>query len=675
MNKNYIFNRSAFSQSKGHDIKRKSSKGLVTGLVLASTIVLLGASQPASADEATAASGSSDKVVSVEEPPTAADSQTSTSDTENTAASDQTADAADIDTDTESVATDTDSPSSQTADSAIDSDVIRADAAHYHERYDWDEARGRDRDAQRARVITFADANAQSNSSRVSIDGKTITINQAGTYTLTGSGNGYSIGIADNVTDAVTFNLKTLDLRDSNISARKDLTLNILSDSSLASSTANTIEAGGALYISGKNKAALVLKSTVGHAIKADNLKVKKVNLDLTSAKDGIHATKKVTIDGSAITIKSDDDGIKVKDESDVNSADLKIEDSTLTINAQHKGLAAYDEVTVDGASTITITSGHEGIEGRFVNLKKGNITINAGDDGINASEWTDKDDADLSKLKNSPSDIKNDLGIFIKGADISLIGYGDGVDSNGKIIITKGSLKSQNITNYNSALDHDGDALISGGTAWAIGHMGFFQGFSNGTKQAYVSAIVSGLAGDTITIIDSKGRVVAQTTSEVDFDHVVFSSKDIRKGKTYTVTTSDGHTATVTGTKDYTQHSKGNVPDGTPPLLPNGKKPAFPGNGVPPEKNPANPNKDPKNDAKDGDNDDKHHAKLTESDAKSIALSDAGLMESDVKSLKVEGDSDDDIPVYEIEFKRGDTEYDYTINALDGTITEKDIS
>ncbi|EMP69818.1 hypothetical protein D823_10453, partial [Streptococcus sobrinus DSM 20742 = ATCC 33478] len=160
MNKNYIFNRSAFSQSKGHDIKRKSSKGLVTGLVLASTIVLLGASQPASADEATAASDSSDKVVSVEEPPTAADSQTSTSDTENTAASDQTADAADIDTDTESVAADTDSPSSQTADSAIDSDVIRADAAHYHERYDWDEARGRDRDAQRARVITFADANA-----------------------------------------------------------------------------------------------------------------------------------------------------------------------------------------------------------------------------------------------------------------------------------------------------------------------------------------------------------------------------------------------------------------------------------------------------------------------------------------------------------------------------------
>ena len=49
--------------------------------------------------------------------------------------------------------------------------------------------------------------------------------------------------------------------------------------------------------------------------------------------------------------------------------------------------------------------------------------------------------------------------------------------------------------------------------------------------------------------------------------------------------------------------------------------------------------------------------------------------MESDVKSLKVEGDSDDDIPVYEIEFKRGDTEYDYTINSLDGTITEKDIS
>ncbi|MFC3932022.1 PepSY domain-containing protein [Streptococcus dentapri] len=70
-----------------------------------------------------------------------------------------------------------------------------------------------------------------------------------------------------------------------------------------------------------------------------------------------------------------------------------------------------------------------------------------------------------------------------------------------------------------------------------------------------------------------------------------------------------------------------------------------------------------------------KQPARLSSTDAKSIALSDAGLTESGVTALKVEADSDNDIPVYEIEFKQGNTEYDYTVNAVNGTIVEKDIS
>lgn len=53
MSKKFLFNRSVFSNAKGHDVKRKSSKGLVTGIALAGAIVLLGGSQIASADNVT----------------------------------------------------------------------------------------------------------------------------------------------------------------------------------------------------------------------------------------------------------------------------------------------------------------------------------------------------------------------------------------------------------------------------------------------------------------------------------------------------------------------------------------------------------------------------------------------------------------------------------------------
>ncbi|MGT2907055.1 PepSY domain-containing protein [Streptococcus dentiloxodontae] len=64
----------------------------------------------------------------------------------------------------------------------------------------------------------------------------------------------------------------------------------------------------------------------------------------------------------------------------------------------------------------------------------------------------------------------------------------------------------------------------------------------------------------------------------------------------------------------------------------------------------------------------------ISSNDAKAIALKDAGLSEANVTALKVHPDSDNDTPVYEIEFKNGKTEYDYTVNAVTGAITEKDI-
>ena len=607
MNKKVLFNRSVLSKAKGHEIKRKSSKGLVTGIALAGAVVLLGSSPLVSADDlqtwesgtaSSAVTNTADADTQASDSPDKSGSQTSETDSasENPAASEPVSEAKGAElgssegaaeksgaTAEKQEVSDQAAKSDTQTETPASSEAATADEAEQASDY----YRGHDgRSKSRNSAIQFDEAGARTSSAGVSIDGKNVTITSAGTYTLAGSASGYSISVADQVTDPVKLRFDAVHLSESRIYSPKDLEIRILADSSIVSSLNNTIETGGALYISGRKRAGLEIASREGHAIKAASLQANNALLTLSSAnKDGINADSSVFIKRSTVTISAGDDGIQAKDKTDVNSGDVEIKDSVVTITSGHKGITASDEITVTGStSTITITAGFEGIEGRYVHLNKGNIKIKAEDDAINAVEWTGKDDADLSKLTNSPDDIENRVAIVISGAHIDAISTGDGMDSNGDLIITAGSLKTQSITDYNSALDYDGTGFTSGGTTWAIGHMGFAQGLSTGTKQAYVAAIVSGLAGDTITIRDSRGRIVAETGADVDFDHIVFSSRVIREGQTYTVTSSDGHQATVTGTKETTNHPSGRIVDKkTVPLLPNGHHPAFPGNGTPP--------------------------------------------------------------------------------------------
>ena len=66
--------------------------------------------------------------------------------------------------------------------------------------------------------------------------------------------------------------------------------------------------------------------------------------------------------------------------------------------------------------------------------------------------------------------------------------------------------------------------------------------------------------------------------------------------------------------------------------------------------------------------------AAVTESDAKSIALNNAGLSETDVTGLRVEIDRDDGRTEYDVEFYVGNVEYSYEIDAVSGEILSSEI-
>jgi len=63
----------------------------------------------------------------------------------------------------------------------------------------------------------------------------------------------------------------------------------------------------------------------------------------------------------------------------------------------------------------------------------------------------------------------------------------------------------------------------------------------------------------------------------------------------------------------------------------------------------------------------------IGKSKAKSIALKHAGFSSSEVTGLRCEYEVDDGVKEYEVEFRKGDYEYDYTIHAVTGKIRAHD--
>ncbi len=63
----------------------------------------------------------------------------------------------------------------------------------------------------------------------------------------------------------------------------------------------------------------------------------------------------------------------------------------------------------------------------------------------------------------------------------------------------------------------------------------------------------------------------------------------------------------------------------------------------------------------------------ISEDNAKSIALKDADVSESDITGMRIKQTIDDGISVYEVDFYVGNKEYEYEISAQDGSIRSKD--
>ena len=205
------------------------------------------------------------------------------------------------------------------------------------------------------------------------------------------------------------------------------------------------------------------------------------VNVDSTD--DSIHSNGDIVINGGDMTVASSDDGIH--------------SDTMLIIN--------------DGR--INITRSYEGIEAYDIEVKGGNIRLVASDDGFNAAGGDGSGNANTNPWEQGG--MSSSTGILnISGGYIYVQAEGDGVDSNGNITVSGGTVIVCGPTRGGNGIVDIGDGngykfSFTGGTLLEIGTQDMFvsptaaNGFLKGTSVA--------LSPDTmVTVADSDGNVLS---------------------------------------------------------------------------------------------------------------------------------------------------------------------
>ena len=232
---------------------------------------------------------------------------------------------------------------------------------------------------------------------------------------------------------------------------------------------------------------------------------------------------------GSLIVIDEGSFEVSSKDDSFHSNGDIEISFAAAT---GADGFHADSNLIINGGS-ITVSHSYEGLEGQKVTVTGGNIDITASDDGINAASPSSSGSSVGGRPGNSDS---NSL-ITISGGYILVNASGDGIDSNGNVVITGGTvLVSGPTDNGNGAFDYDGEATVSGGTVILCGSSCMAQGFSDKSEQASFMYTLdsSASAGSSVALTDEKGNVIASFIPAKQYNNIVITSSSLKNGSSY---------------------------------------------------------------------------------------------------------------------------------------------
>lgn len=187
-----------------------------------------------------------------------------------------------------------------------------------------------------------------------------------------------------------------------------------------------------------------------------------------------------------------------------------------------------------EGTGVLNITAENEGMDSELhLTINGGNINIKSGNDGINTNE----DEVSVTTINGG------NLSIKVTGET----GEGDGIDSNGWLVINGGTVIAEACSlSPDAGIDSDMGIHINGGTVMATGNM--LDRISESTQNYAVFSFAEQQSGGIVyTLKNEAGDEVITYESENDFTYLILSSANLTSG-TYTLWQGETQLAASTG-------------------------------------------------------------------------------------------------------------------------------
>ena len=425
-------------------------------------------------------------------------------------------------------------------------------------------------DESEAVKITLSGKTAACNSSNVQIEDGVVTIKAAGVYVLSGTFTDGTIVVDAGDDDKVQLVLDGVSITAADYAAiyAKNADKVFVT---LAEGAGNSLMVSGDYVQTDDNNVdavifakcdltlngtgSLTVKDNMGHGIVSkDDLVVTGGTYTIYSQDHCLNGKDSVRIADGTFNLSCDEDGIHAGND-DQQDGYVYIEGGDINISVGDDALHAEGLLIITGGD-IDVSKSCEGVEGYKILVTGGDIDVVSSDDGFNAAGGSSGSGYNHDGFGGGPGmggvymDADSDAYIFITGGTININADGDGIDSNGCIGITGGSVYVLGPSdNGNGAMDYGICAAITGGEIVAVGGSGMAQGFGDESTQC--SALVNFDewidAGETITLTNSDGKEVLSYKADKKFNSVVISTSDMKQGGIYTLTVGDqGSTFTL---------------------------------------------------------------------------------------------------------------------------------
>ena len=339
------------------------------------------------------------------------------------------------------------------------------------------------------------------------------------------------------------------------------------SDEALADNTGGTVYAHDDLAINGSGS--LCITSAYKHGIDAnDELVITGGTITVDAVGDGLHVRDNLSICDASITLAAGDDGVDINSEIgyfymssgalDITSGDdgihtacpVIVEGGEIVVTAAADAIHSDASISVAGG-TILVRACYEGLEALTIDVSGGDITVFCTDDGFNANGGSSFGMGGPGMWGGQSGSAETaestETWIRISGGSVTVVNEkatdADGLDSNGDIIITGGTIRislpgsgSNNAIDYGS--ESGGVCEISGGDLVACGSYAMAEGFSDSSTQPSVmyNTITVSAAGTQISLEDADGNVLLSYEAPCSFSSVTLSSPELKLGESYLV-------------------------------------------------------------------------------------------------------------------------------------------